>query len=94
MGQRKTERCGDRELPLWLSRLRSRLVSMRTRVRSLVSLSGLRIRHCLELRCRSLIRLDLVLLWLWGRLAAAAPIRPLAWEPPYVVGAALNNNNF
>ena len=31
---------------------------------------------------------DLVLLWLWCRLAATAPIRPLAWEPPYAVGAA------
>ena len=25
---------------------------------------------------------DLVLLWLWCRLAATAPILPLAWEPP------------
>ena len=33
--------------------------------------------------------LDLALLWLWCRLAAAAPIRTLAWEPPYVMGAAL-----
>ena len=33
--------------------------------------------------------LDLVLLWLWPRLAAVAPIRHLAWEPPYAVGAAL-----
>ena len=33
--------------------------------------------------------LDLVLPWLWHRLAAAAPIGPLAWEPPYAVGAAL-----
>ena len=32
---------------------------------------------------------DLVLLWLWCRLAAATPIHPLAWEPPYAVGAAL-----
>ena len=30
-----------------------------------------------------------MLLWLWCRLAAAAPSRPLAWEPPYAVGAAL-----
>ena len=30
-----------------------------------------------------------VLLWLWLRLAATGPIRPLAWEPPYAVGAAL-----
>ena len=26
------------------------------------------------------------MLWLWRRPAAAAPIRPLAWEPPYAVG--------
>ena len=26
---------------------------------------------------------------LWHRLAAVAPIRPLAWEPPYAVGVAL-----
>ena len=32
---------------------------------------------------------DLVLLWLWRRLAAVAPVRPLAGEPPYAAGAAL-----
>ena len=32
---------------------------------------------------------DLALLWLWFRLAARAPIQPLAWETPYAVGAAL-----
>ena len=31
----------------------------------------------------------LVLLWLWCRLAAVAPIRPLAWEPPYAERVAL-----
>ena len=39
---------------------------------------------------------DLALLWLWRRLAAIAPIRPLAWEPPDATNAALkrqNNNN-
>ena len=36
------------------------------------------------LRCGS----DPALLWLWRRLAAAAPIRPLAWEPPYATGVA------
>ena len=36
-------------------------------------------------RCGS----DLTLLWLWHRLAAAALIRPLAWEPPHAVDAAL-----
>ena len=30
--------------------------------------------------------LDLALLWLWYSLVATAPIRPLAWEPPYAVG--------
>ena len=33
--------------------------------------------------------MDLALLWLWGRPAAAALIRPLAWEPPCAAGAAL-----
>ena len=33
--------------------------------------------------------LDPVFLWLWYRLVAAALIRPLAWEPPYAVDAAL-----
>ena len=32
---------------------------------------------------------DPALLWLGHRLAAASPIRPLAWEPPYATGAAL-----
>ena len=32
--------------------------------------------------------LDLTLLWLWCRLAAAALIWPLAWELPYTIGVA------
>ena len=36
-------------------------------------------------RCGS----DLALLWLWQRSATVALIRPLAWEPPYAMGAAL-----
>ena len=28
-------------------------------------------------------------LWLWRRPVAPAPIRPLAWEPPYAAGVAL-----
>ena len=31
---------------------------------------------------------DPVLLWLWRRPAATAPIQPLAWEPPYATGVA------
>ena len=36
-------------------------------------------------RCGS----DLALLWLWRRLAAVAPSRPLSWEPPYAADVAL-----
>jgi len=32
---------------------------------------------------------DPALLWLWCRPVAAALIGPLAWEPPYAVGVAL-----
>ena len=31
---------------------------------------------------------DLALLWLWCRPAAAAPIQPPAWEPPYATPEA------
>ena len=37
--------------------------------------------------CR--LGLDPMLLWLWCRPAATAPIRPLAWEPPYATGVAI-----
>ena len=60
------------ELSLWLSGLRTQLVSMRTQVRSLASLSGLRIRHSLELQCR-------LQTWLGSRVAVAV-VRPLAWN--------------
>ena len=33
--------------------------------------------------------LDPTLLWLRRRQVATAPIRPLAWEPQYAVGVAL-----
>ena len=32
-----------------------------------------------------------MLLWLWCRPAAIAPIRPLAWESPCVMSAALKS---
>ena len=38
-------------------------------------------------RCSS----DPELLWLRRRLVVTAPIRPLAWEPPHAMGAALEN---
>ena len=36
---------------------------------------------------------DPVLLWLWCRPAAIAPIRPLAWEPPYATSVALKRQD-
>ena len=45
------------EFPLWLSRLRTQLVSMRMWVKSLASLRGLRIRWCHELWCGSQMQL-------------------------------------
>ena len=33
--------------------------------------------------------LDPALLCLWHKLVATVPIRPLAWEPPYVMGMAI-----
>jgi len=38
-------------------------------------------------RCAS----DPELLWLWWRPVATAPIRPLAWEPPYAADEALKS---
>ena len=35
---------------------------------------------------------DPTLLWLWHRLAATAPIWPLAWEPPYALGVVLKKD--
>ena len=79
-------------------------MTLRLQVQSLALLSGLTIRCCRELWCRLQMQrrsdvavscgvgrrrgLDPVLLWLWQRLAATAPIRPLAWDPPYATGAA------
>jgi len=60
---------------------------MRLRVRSLASLSGLKIQHCHELWRRSKTQLEL--LWLWCRPAATTLIRPPAWESPYATGVAL-----
>ena len=62
---------------------------MRMRVRSLILLSGLRIQCCHELQLGHQCGSDPVLLWPWSRLAAAAPIQPITWEPPYATGAAL-----
>ena len=68
---------------------RIQLGTMRLQVRSLASLRELRISRCCELWCSRKCGSDLALLWHWCRPAATAPIRPLAWEPPYAMGMAL-----
>ena len=79
--------CG--EFPLWLSGWQTQLRFMRTWVRSLAFLSGLRIHRYLELWCRSQTQLGSGVAWLWCRLAATTLIQPLAQEPPYAMGVAL-----
>jgi len=66
---------------------------MKLWVSSLALLSELRIRCCLSCGVGRRRSSDLVLLWLWHRLAATALIRPLAWEPPYALGMALKRLN-
>ena len=59
--------------------------TMRLRVRSLASLSGLRIQRCHELWCRLQMRLQsgIAVVWRTG---------PLVWKPPYAPGMALKIN--
>ena len=66
----------------------NQLGSMKMRILSLASLSGLRIWWCPSCGIGRRRSQDLTLLWLWYRPAAAAPIQPLAWELPYASGAA------
>ena len=61
------------------------------RVRSLASLSGLRIQCCLELWCRSKTWLGPSVAVAVCRPVAAAPIQPLAWELLYASGVALKS---
>ena len=78
-----------RGVPVVAQWKRIRLGTMRFRVRSLATLSGLRIRCCHELWCRSLMRLGSGAAVVLCRLVATAPTGPLAWEPPLAMGAAL-----
>ena len=64
---------------------------MRLRGRSLPLLSGLMIRVAVSCGVGHRRGLDPALLWLWCRPATIALIRPLAWEPPYAAGAALED---
>ena len=75
------------EFLLWLSGNEP----MRTQVRSLASLSGLRIPHCHELgrRLQMQLRSGVALALVQARGCSSDLILPLAREPPYATGAAL-----
>ena len=62
---------------------------MRTQVHSLVRSVGYRSGVAMSRGVVHRHGLDLVLLWLWHRPGATAPIQPLAWDPPYSMGEAL-----
>ena len=76
---------------LWLSGLQTRLISLRTQVRSLASLSGLRIQHCWKLWRRLQMHL--------GSSVAVAVVLAGSYssdstpslELPYAAGAALES---
>ena len=69
------------------------LVSMRMWVQSTALKSGSGIQVAVSHGVGHRLNLDPKLLWPWHRLAAAAPIRPLAWEFKYAMGAALKSGN-
>ena len=62
---------------------------MRLQVRSLALISELRIQRCHSFGVGRRYGSDPILLCLWHRPAAAAPILPLAREPSYAMGMAL-----
>ena len=70
------------EFSLWLSRLRTQVVSTRLWVWSLASFSGLRIRHYSKLQ-------DRPQMWLRSWCCRGNLIWPQAWEFPYAAGAAM-----
>ena len=74
---------------LWLSQLRTGVVTVRLWVPSLASLSGLRIPCCCKLLCKSQMWLgsSVAVTVTWA--APVAPIPPLAWELPYAAVATL-----
>ena len=71
-------------VPVMAQRKRIQLTSVRTGLRSLASLPGLGSSVAMICGVGHRHGLDPAFLWLWCRPAAAAPIQPLGWEPPYV----------
>ena len=75
-------------VPIVVQGKQIQLGTMRLWVQSLALFSKLRIKRCHELSRRGS---NLILLWLWHRPAAVAPIQLLAWEAPYASGETLKS---
>ena len=82
---------GVQGVPAVVQWRRVRLGTLRFRVRSLASFNGSRSGVAMSCGVGRRCGLDPVLLWLWHRPAAIAPIRPVAWELPYAAGVALKS---
>ena len=78
-------------VPVVAQQKQIQLGTMKLQVRSLVLISGLGSGVAESCRVGHRRGSDLVLLWLWHRLAAVALIQHLAWEPPYAAHVALKN---
>ena len=65
------------------------LASMRMQVRSLASLSGLKICCCCKLWCRSQIQLQSGVALAVAQASSCGSNSASAWEPPYAVGETL-----
>ena len=90
----KVQKRAEQGVPVVAQESGTQLVGMEMQMGSLPSLSELRIWRCHELWCCGVGHSsDPELLWLWCRLEAAALIQPLAWELPYVTGAALKKQS-
>ena len=84
----------EKEVPIVVQWKRIRLGNLRLWVRSLALLSGLRIQCCQELWCRIT---NVAQIWHCCGYdvsqRAIAPIKPLAWEPPYTASVTLKTED-
>ena len=71
-----------------------KLTSVRMQVQSLALFSGSGIHAAVNCGLGHRGGSDPTLLWLWRRPAAAAQIRPQAWESPYVRGDVLRRKKY
>ena len=79
----------DRGVPIVAQRVKNLTSLHEDAFQSLASLSGLGIWCCRSCGVGHRRGSDLALLWLCCRPAAAAAIRPLAWELPHAAGVAV-----